>query len=152
MDPSTSSDFFTLYKSFSYTPDDLQTYHPQNGEVVTFNAQTTGGPESFSAYSWNFGDGVTGTGSVVTHSYFYPGVYNVTLTYTGASLRYVTFQPVKVYSLPSGSVAYGTLITTPERKVPVQNLEAGSTIIVYDVFTGISTTSTIVSLRHCDVE
>ncbi len=153
MDPSTFSDSLTVYKSFSYIPDDLQIAHPVDGEPVTFTARTTGGPESFSAYSWNFGDGGTATGSMPTHSFSAPSVpvvYNVTLTYTGSSegKEYVTFQPVKVYPIGGGSVAYGTLITTPERRIPVQNLEAGSTIVVYDVFSGVSTTSTIVSIRH----
>ncbi|MEA2202205.1 MAG: hypothetical protein QOI89_2801 [Solirubrobacteraceae bacterium] len=53
-------------------------------------SQTEGNPIEFSAavadpygqpgYTWRFGDGGTGTGSSVSHTYVAPGVYTVTMT------------------------------------------------------------------------
>ena len=37
---------------------------------------------SSATYSWDFDDGTTGTGAVITHSYSSPGTYNVCLTIT----------------------------------------------------------------------
>ncbi len=58
--------------SFAREPD-----FPYPGGVVTFTAQATGTEPL--AYSWEFGDGVPGTGRVVTHTYAVTGTYTVTL-------------------------------------------------------------------------
>lgn len=50
------------------------TYTVSNG---TYNFSAVGG---FSNYAWNFGDGSTGTGSIVSHTYDSNGNYTVTLT------------------------------------------------------------------------
>jgi PKD repeat protein len=47
--------------------------------TVTFTDMSTGSP-TFSAY--DFGDGTTMTGPNAVHTYWFPGVYNVTLTVT----------------------------------------------------------------------
>jgi PKD repeat protein len=46
-------------------------------QVVTFAANATGGA---TAYIWDFGDGLSGSASVESHLYDYPGTYNVTFT------------------------------------------------------------------------
>jgi PKD repeat protein len=50
--------------------------------TVSFDA--TGSTDSqgyrITGYTWNFGDGTTGTGPAVTHTYTFPGTYTVTLT------------------------------------------------------------------------
>lgn len=40
------------------------------------------GPEDIESYQWNFGDGVTDTGTIVSHAFSETGVYIVTLTVT----------------------------------------------------------------------
>ena len=72
--------------SFSFSPD---TYgRPIVGENVTFDASTSYDPDggSITDYSWDFGDGDSGTGMIVTHAYNAPtnasNPYNVTLTVT----------------------------------------------------------------------
>jgi PKD repeat protein len=51
---------------------------------VSFNGTTSVDPNSGAtvSYSWNFGDGGTGTGGAPTHVYTAPGNYTVTLTIT----------------------------------------------------------------------
>ena len=51
---------------------------PQPGQPVTFNASSSLGLPT--GFVWEFGDGSTGTGAVVTHAYAAPGAYVVRLT------------------------------------------------------------------------
>jgi len=70
---------------------------PQSGAAplpVTFSAAGSWDPDgSLVSYAWTFGDGATGTGAVVGHTYSTPGIYVATLTVTdnrGATSRATT--------------------------------------------------------------
>jgi len=53
---------------------------------VLFDAKSSSDPDGkITRYSWNFGDGSTGTGLAVKHTYPVPGVYAVTLRVTDTS-------------------------------------------------------------------
>ncbi|RQG93560.1 PKD domain-containing protein [Natrarchaeobius chitinivorans] len=53
---------------------------PEPGEEITFDASDSDG--DLEDYAWEFGDGTTATGEVVTHSYDAEGEYTVELTVT----------------------------------------------------------------------
>lgn len=63
--------------SFTWIPES-----PLPKQVVRFDASASSDPDSSDllVFSWNFGDGKTGRGVTVTHSYAESGTYNVTLT------------------------------------------------------------------------
>ena len=53
------------------------------GQLVSFNASTSSDSDGFIvSYNWNFGDGTTGSGVIVSHSYSVAGNYTVKLTVT----------------------------------------------------------------------
>ena len=53
------------------------------GQPVTFDgSESQPGSNPIDTYTWDFGDGNTGSGAVVEHVYNAPGTYNVTLTVT----------------------------------------------------------------------
>ncbi len=92
------------------------TYSPHSGSIpleVSFDASTSSDPGgSIVAYSWDFGDGNTGEGKTVKHTYTNDGVYTVELTVydnennsdkeTGALV-----EAVKI--LPPLNVSYGII-------------------------------------------
>lgn len=63
---------------------DLSTGEPYKGFInssITFDGSASYDPDGrIISYRWNFGDGVNGTGAIVTHIYTTPGDYTVTLT------------------------------------------------------------------------
>lgn len=74
------------------------------GVAAAFDGTGSSDPDgSIISYSWDFGDGSTGTGDVPTHAYTAPGTYNVTLTVTddaGATDSAMT--TVTVTAVPTG--------------------------------------------------
>jgi PKD repeat protein len=56
---------------------------PIAGQLVTFDASQSNDPDgTILGYSWNYGDGSTGTGKFPFHAYAASGTYQVTLTTT----------------------------------------------------------------------
>lgn len=67
---------------FSYSPT-----RPRPTEDITFDASpsTPGDADSIVSYTWDFGDGSTGSGKNATHYYSESGSYEVTLTVTNSN-------------------------------------------------------------------
>src|SRR5437660_330700 len=59
------------------------------GSPTTFTATATGGTSPYT-FAWNFGDGTTGTGSPVSHTYATSGPFTVTLTTTDSNAKTIT--------------------------------------------------------------
>ena len=80
------------------------------GETLSFSgAGSTDDDGRIVSYAWDFGDGTTGSGKNVTHSYSAAGSYRVTLTVTddGKGMGQVTAQTQaspasKTYKVQSG--------------------------------------------------
>ncbi|MCL0082384.1 PKD domain-containing protein [Dehalococcoidia bacterium] len=62
--------------SFAYFPDETIVDQP-----ITFNASGSSDPDGeIISYEWDFGDGTSGTGKVIEHTFALAGDYTVTLT------------------------------------------------------------------------
>lgn len=82
--------------SASITGTNLQGCTPIKSDFVCTN-------QSFASYSWNYGDGTSGSTSAASHLYSTPGDYTVSLTVTDANgCNNVITQPnfVQAYGLP----------------------------------------------------
>jgi PKD repeat protein len=80
------------------------TRNPAVGRPVVFDGSRSSDPTtSIVSYSWDFGDGATGTGSIPSHAYSTYGTYTVTLTIIDANgLSNSTSQQVAVHDPPIG--------------------------------------------------
>ena len=69
------------------------------GQSVTLNASGSYIPANAAAslsYAWNFGDGSTGTGVTVHHTYTTPGSYTATLTVSSGNTQHLVNKPLIV--------------------------------------------------------
>ena len=96
--------------AFTFSPAE-----PGVGQPVFFNASTvraaTG--RQIVSYSWNFGDGTTGTGVTTSHSYSAPGTYRVTLTVVDDAGTRTTIGPQEVEVGTTEAGLGASLIVTP---------------------------------------
>lgn len=95
--------------------------NPIVNTLVTFTATTTGGTSPYTT-SWNFGDGATGTGASIAHSYSSVQTFTVTETATDSSLSSQTVtssHTVAVRPTPTLSTSFTFLPAAPLVKSPV---------------------------------
>src|SRR5205807_661762 len=86
-----------LTSTFTFSP---STITP--GSIMSFTATVSGGTSPYS-YSWNFGDGATGTGNPTSHTYSAAGPYTVTLKDSGSPQQTATSQ--KLVKIPTSLAA-----------------------------------------------
>jgi thermitase len=90
-------------------------YTGVEGSAVSFDGSASSDPNGkpITSYAWNFGDGSTGSGAVVSHTYADNGVYTVTLTVTDQSgLTNVHTTSASIANVPPtvGAFAGATII------------------------------------------
>ena len=82
------------------------------GNATQFTSTSTTNPsgQQISSFNWNFGDGQTGQGQTVTHTYARAGTFQATLTVsTGGHCTSQITKTVTVYDLPSCGFTYTTV-------------------------------------------
>ncbi|MEM2878241.1 MAG: PKD domain-containing protein [Candidatus Hadarchaeales archaeon] len=100
---------FRITVSTSEKPPEARISGPSTamvGEEVFFSGENSNDEDgSIVGYSWNFGDGTTGSGREVTHTYSAPGSYSVVLTVIDNSgLMDNAIKRITISSLPTYSV------------------------------------------------
>jgi glucose/arabinose dehydrogenase/chitodextrinase len=100
---------------------------PLVGADVTFDGSASFDPDgSILNYTWDFGDGSSGSGVVVTHAYGTHGVFVVTLAVTDSDgMMAIDTQSVRVLGMPTASFTYAP--PSPLRGTPVTFDASGST-------------------------
>ncbi|TFW18234.1 PKD domain-containing protein [Massilia arenosa] len=85
------------------------------GLSVAFDGSASSDPDgSIASYSWNFGDGKTGSGARVTHAYAKAGDYTAVLTVKDNQGASATMNvPVSVAAVNQAPVAKGSAVVTP---------------------------------------
>ena len=71
-----------------YAPviDIMASYNGSADQTIFFDVLVSVGPDSeIISYTWDFGDGTTGTGKNLSHAYSKPGEYSITLTVTDST-------------------------------------------------------------------
>jgi PKD repeat protein len=87
------------------------------GQALTFSASGSHDPDGqIVSYVWDLGDGTTGNGVVVTHTYSAPGTYLVRLTVTDDSgLSAAAQHPLRVEQGPQANQPPTAVINVPTR-------------------------------------
>lgn len=94
-----TAEMIRVYPGFTYSPygDSLP------GQEVTFDASSFDAAPG-ARYSWDFGDGSTGTGVSAQHAYSTAGVFSVALTISNAPGRLSVNEPITVSALRAPQV------------------------------------------------
>jgi hypothetical protein len=106
-----------------------------SGASVTFTATTPAGTAGMS-YGWNFGDGTSGSGSPVTHTYAAAGTYAVSLVATSTSGGGCMDSAFLSVTIGSGAAISGYLIRD-SLTAPVDTADYTVWLITYDSATHI---------------
>jgi PKD repeat protein len=126
-----SDSFILKISSFSNQPPSAEAgsnLSGTEGEVLTFDGSNSADPNGvgdIASYDWDFGDGSTGSGIVVSHTYLNEGIYTATLIVTdtqGAS------------SLDSAVVTVSNVAPTIGSIDPMESVLPGVTVNAGAVF------------------
>ncbi len=105
------------------------------GAPITFTSTTVGGVPGPVSYTWAFGDGFSGTGAPITHSYSTPGTKNITLTATNADGCVASLTKplyIDIYTPPvAGFTASTTAICNPPGSTTFTSTSTGAGPFTY---------------------
>ena len=130
-------------------------YTDVTGHTITFDASSsTDSLDNPVTYTWNFGDGTTGSGATPAHAYSTAGTYTATVTVSSgtvsgtatASARIATALNVMI-TTPAANALFGTNTVTVSGSVSGPGLSVNVNGIAATV-SGTSFTATGVSLRE----
>ncbi|HAE34264.1 MAG TPA: hypothetical protein DCG22_00630 [Bacteroidetes bacterium] len=131
-DPTSCNQYDTAYTTISFLSEFSEDYSVSTTGclplVATFTSEFTGAD----SYTWNFGDGTSGTGPTIIHTYEETGTYLVTLSVVSCGIEDITTFPVIVYGFPEAyfdSEPEIGLLNTP---ITFNNLSTGA--VYYDWF------------------
>jgi PKD repeat protein len=132
-------------------------YEGAVGIAVDFDGTASSDPDGMiTAFDWDFGDNMSGTGATVSHTYSGENNYNVTLTVTdndGSSSSDVAQANIGAASQPPVAVAGGPYTGTVQRTIQVDasaSSDADGTVDVYswDWDDGLTTVSVVPTTGH----
>ena len=140
------------YPTASFTKSIL-TPVPATGSPVTFTSTSSAyGTATITSSAWNFGDGTSGAGPSVAHTYTSPGTYPVTLTVTqspGGQTAQYQF-PVTVDGSPTSAFTWNPGTPSAGASVAFQSAASAGTggIASYSWSFGDGGTSTAANPTH----
>jgi PKD repeat protein len=139
--------------AFTLSPSPAAANVPLQFDASTSQPGT--GASQIVSYSWNFGDGASGTGKTVTHTYATQGTYTVTLTVTNdRTLSASTTQQVAVASgaMPTAVFTFSPASPAVNQTVffnaSTSTAGAGHTIAAYRWTFGDGGTASGVTVSH----
>ena len=113
--------------TFSMSPDS----NVRSGDEITFNAAGSSDPDGDSlTFTWNFGDGNTGSGLTTTHSYVQDGEYTVRLTVSDGSLETTTKKTLNIID-PSAREPKAKISDDKDDDCEGESAPAGSFVLVW---------------------
>ena len=103
----------------------------RSGDEITFNAAGSSDPDGDSlTFTWNFGDGNTGSGLTTTHSYVQDGEYTVRLSVSDGSLETTTKKVLNIID-PSAREPQAKISDEKDEDCEGESAPAGSFLILY---------------------
>ena len=103
----------------------------RSGDEITFNAAGSSDPDGdLLTFTWNFGDGNTGSGLTTTHSYVQDGEYSVRLTVSDGSLETTTKKTLNVID-PSAREPQAKISDDKADDCEGESAPAGSFVLVW---------------------
>jgi len=112
---------------------------PENASVnhnMVFDASESFDPDgTIQSYIWDFGDGMTGLGAIVVHTYESPGEYTVMLTVTdNAGMNYSYSQMVRITDGSEASTGFGAGFLQPNDIMILLVAVAVTALVLYCVY------------------
>jgi hypothetical protein len=112
---------------------------PANASVnhsMVFDASNSFDPDgTIQSYAWDFGDGTTGVGPTVVHTYEHPGQYTVTLTVTdNAGMNSSFSQMIQIIDTSQASTGFGAGFLKPNEILILLAVIGVTGLVLYGIY------------------